>query len=232
MDTAIPKKLLAVLSTVLLVADVAIAQTPPFSATATARKSVRVTDPITGAASLLTEDSRDLTFQEYAFTDASGVTTYDPRYLAFSTKDSSIDDSADRCTGTTNFQVYWLDDYNSSVRCVSANLNGVGVAIQGDGDSVNPKLGGPADEEGRYVAFETRSSNLFRAKSPVPVDAGPIILTQIVIHDRKFEQTWLSTGKNDVLCYPGADRSQSLAGLSDDGSKILFTTAAGTSSTI
>ena len=218
---------MVMLSTVLLVADVAMGQTPPFSATATARKSVHVTDPITGAASLLTEDSRDLTFQEYVFTDASGVTTYDPRYLTFATRDSSIDDAADRCTGTTNFQVYWLDDYNSSVRCVSANLNGVGVAIQGDGDSVNPKLGGPTDEEGRYVAFETKSSNLFLGKDPIPAVGEPTPLTQIVVHDRKFEQTWLSTGKNVATCYPGADRSQSLAGMSDDGSKLLFTTSAG-----
>ncbi len=226
MDTAIPRKLVVILSTVLLVADVAMGQTPPFSATATARKSVRVTDPITGAASLLTEDSRDLAFQEYVFTDVSGVTTYDPRYLTFATRDSSIDDTADRCTGTTNFQVYWLDDYNSSVRCVSARLNNAGVVVQGNSDSVNPKIGGPADEEGRYVAFETTSDNLFRGKIPTPAPGEPTPLAQIVVHDRKYEQTWLSTGKNLAECYAGADRSQSLTAMSDDGSKLLFTSAA------
>jgi hypothetical protein len=226
MDTALRRKLAVILLAVLNLLDTAVGQTPPFSATATARKSVRITDPITGAASLLTEDSRDLTFQEYAFTDASGVTTFDPRYLAFATKDSSIDDVADRCSGTTKFQVYWLDDYNSSVRCVSANLNGLGVAVQGDGDSVNPKIGGPTDEEGRYVAFETTSSNLFRGKVPTPAIGEPTPLSQIVVHDRKFEQTWLSTSKNLAACQQGMNRSQSLAGMSDDGSNLLFTSAA------
>jgi len=207
----------------------AAAQTPPFSATATARKSVRVTNPSTGAATLLTQDSRDLSFQEYVFTDASGVTTYDPRYLAFATRDGSLDDlpaGNSRCSGTTYFQVYWLDDYNSSVRCISANLNGAGGAVQGNNDSVNPKIGGPTDEEGRYVAFETLSTNLPMVKNPTPLPTEPTPIQQIVVHDRKFEQTWLSTSKNLALCRAGANRSQSLVGMSDDGSKLLFTTSA------
>ena len=227
MDTALPRKLATVLTAVLLTGNVAMAQTPPFSATATARKSVRVTNQATGAAVLLTENSRDLTFQEYAFTDASGVTTYDPRYLTFATKDSSVDDSPagnTRCSGTTYFQVYWLDDYNSSVRCISANLNGAGVVVQGDDDSFNPKIGGPTDEEGRYVAFETESSNLFRSKVPATPAPGPI--TQIVVHDRKYEETWLSTSRNLANCRKGGDSAQNLVAMSDDGSKLLFTTSA------
>lgn len=218
MNAALTRYLAVALSMALFFTDIADGQTPPFSATATARKSVRVTNPSTGAATLLTQDSRDLTFQEYAFTDASGVTTYDPRYLTFATRDGVLDDlpaGNSRCSGTTYFQVYWLDDYNSSVRCISANLNGAGVAIQGDDNSVNPKIGGPADEEGRYVAFETDADNL-----------GIPSTTQIVVHDRKFEQTWLSTSKNLQACWNGANRSQSLVGMSDDGSKLLFTTDA------
>jgi hypothetical protein len=221
MDTSLTRNLVAIVSTVVLFSEAALAQTPPFSATATARKSVRITNPLTGAADLLTEDSKDLSFQEYVFTDDAGVTTYDPRYLAFSTRDSSVDDSADRCTGTTLFQVYWVDDYNSIVRCVSANLNDAGVAVQGNNNSVNPKIGGPADEEGRYVAFETTSSNIFRGKNPVPTPVA-----QIVVHDRKFEQTWLSTSRNLPECFAGANRAQSLSAMSDDGSRLLFTSAA------
>lgn len=227
MDTLLRRNLVALASTALLLTESALAQTPPFSATATARKSVRITDPITGAATLLTENSRDLSFQEYVFTDESGVTTYDPRYLTFATRDSSIDDAANRCTGTTFFQVYWLDDYNSTVRCISTKLDNAGIVVQGNNDSVNPRIGGPIDEEGRYVAFETVSNNLFRGKTPVPAPGEPTPLAQIVVHDRKYEQTWLSTSKNLAACQVGADRSQSLAAMSDDGSKLLFTSAAG-----
>ena len=220
MNTALTRTLAMVLSIVVFRTDVAIGQTPPFSATATARKSVRVTNPSTGAATLLTQDSRDLTFQEYAFTDAAGVTTFDPRYMTFATKDASVDDDANRCNGTSNFQVYWMDDYNSSVRCISVNLSN----IQGDGDSVNPKIGGGTEEEGRYVAFETTSTNLLRGKTPATPTPG--VQTQIVVHDRKYEQTWLSTSNGKPECRAGADRSQSLAAMSDDGSKLLFTSAA------
>lgn len=207
----------------------------PFSAATTYRKSIKKDNA--GNITPLTEDSRDLVFQDYAFVDLNGKVTYDPRFLAFATKDSTIDDRAPRCSGTTYWQVYWIDDYNDSVRCISHSR-----FAQGNNDSVNPKIGGPADDEGRYIAFESKAQNLYGGKLgqitptpvPTPLPGTPTAtpaptytpLTQIVIHDRKFENVWLSTGKNKIECWVGADASQSLQGMSEDSVKLLFTSSA------
>lgn len=204
----------------------------PFSAATTYRKSIKKDNA--GNITPLTEDSRDLVFQDYSFEDLNGKLTYDPRFLAFATKDSAIDDRAPRCSGTTNWQVYWIDDYNDSVRCISYSRG-----AQGNGDSVNPKIGGPADDEGRYIAFESEARNLYGGKLnptavPTPLAGTPTAtpaptytpVTQIVMHDRKFERVWLSTGKNKLECWVGADKGQSLEGMSGDGAKLLFTTDA------
>ena len=144
----------------------------PFSATSTYRKSIR--KDVSGTVYPLTQDTQDLVFQEYPFTDPTGKTSYDPRYLAFATKDGAVDDLPNlagaaangRCSGTSLFQVYWVDDYNETVRCVSAGLDSLGVNFQGDNDSFNPRIGGPADDEGRYVVYESKAKNLWLGKDP------------------------------------------------------------------
>jgi hypothetical protein len=210
------------------------ASAQPFSASTTYRKSIK--KDINGNVSLLTQDSKDLAFQDYPYL-ADGKLTYDPRYLAFATKDSTIDDLSPapngRCTGTDFFQVYWIDDYNDSIRCVSADIEQSG---QGTEDSFNPKIGGPTDDEGRYIAFESKAKNLYRGKDgqPTPPPSPPgdpppptyTPTTQVVVHDRKFEHVWLSTSKNKDECRIGPNASVNLDGLGDDGAKILFTSKA------
>jgi hypothetical protein len=206
----------------------------PFSASSTYRKSIR--KDAGGIVHPLTEDSKELVFQDYPYIDPTGKLSYDPRYLVFATKDAAVDDlpqlsgpsALGRCTSDGTFQVYWIDDYNDSVRCVSFDVE---TGLQGNNDSFNPKVGGPTDDEGRYVAFESKAKNLWQGKDPqaalTPTPAATWTpITEIVVHDRKFEQTWLSTSKNKPECRIGALDSLSLAGLSDDGSKILLSTSA------
>jgi hypothetical protein len=235
-----------VLAASLFLANADISSAQPFSASSTYRKSIR--RDVNGNVYPLTQDSRDLVFQDYPYIDPTGKLSYDPRYLAFGSKDAAVDDlpkpiptptDPGRCTADGYYQVYWVDDYNNSVRCVSVDAFS---RTQGNNDSFNPRIGGPTDDEGRYVAFETRAKNLWLGKdpqitpTPTPTPVGsPIFttpaptytpLTEVAVHDRKFEQTWLSTSKNKPECRIGANESMSLAGLSDDGSKILFSSAA------
>lgn len=230
----------------LFLANVDISSAQPFSASSTYRKSIYRDSA--GAVTPLTDDSQDLVFQDYPYIDPTGKLSYDPRYLAFASKDAAVDNlpmpngtpaAPGRCTTDGYYQVYWVDDYNNSVRCVSV---GMGDGLQGNNDSFNPKIGGPTDDEGRYVAFETRAKNLWFAAdpdywvTPTPTPTGsPIFVTpaptntpfvEVAVHDRKFEQTWLSTSKNKTDCQRRADADMSLAALSDDGSKILFSTSA------
>lgn len=221
----------------LLAGSLAPASAQPFSATTTYRKSIRKDG--SGAVLPLSHDSRDLVFQEYAFIDPTGKISYDPRYLAFATRDGAFDDlpnlsgpvASGRCSGSTFFQVYWVDDYNNSVRCVSADLDNAGVEFQGNHDSFNPKIGGPTDDEGRYVVYESKAKNLWDGKDPQPTpppapEPTYTPITEIVVHDRKFEESWLSTSSSEAACRQGAADSLFLSGLSDDGKKILFTTSA------
>jgi|GEM_PF-2407681 len=217
----------------------------PFAADTTSRESKAIATP--GAAPFfnhtyraLSQDSRDLTFQEYRYaTDGSSILTT-PRFLVFSTRDQSIDDafnSPRQCENNQN-HIYWIDTFNGIPVCVSYDKEGV---TQGGahGDSTNPKVGGPEGDEGRYVVFQTA----INTPTPRPVGVGtpPIIPTpfaeeqpnlwggraapygvqQVVIHDRKWEETWLSTAK----CLPaasGADRNVTLWQIDETGQKIIF----------
>lgn len=198
-----------------------LAQTPPFSAKTTSRESVTVTNisatpPFTRTYADLSDNSRDLTFQ---------ISTDGRIFLAFSTLDGSVDDLSvggfdnDLCTSNGHYQVFWVDKTAQLPGvCVSRNPSS---GFQGADDSVNPRLGGPEadDDAGRYVAFESLALNLV---SPSLVGST----RHIYIHDRKFEETWLSlsqcTRANGVI--PDADSF--IWGLSDDGSKILMTSLA------
>lgn len=206
----------------------------PFSAETTSRESKRVT--AVGPApyyeqsyTALTRDSRDLVFQEFRYADSDSSIVTEPRFLAFSSADGSIDDfyNLPRQCSSNQFHIYWLDLFSGVPVCLSYDREGL-IQGEADGDSINPKLGGPTSDEGRYVVFETQLDpsivgnsrpNLWGGKNPSS------LLKHIVIHDRKWEETWLSTSLCD-LGKPGADASQDLWGISDDGRKVLFTSAA------
>jgi hypothetical protein len=210
-----------VLVTLELFVATAQAQTQPFTAESTARKSIKKPS---GVITKLSQDSRDLVFQDFPFQDSNGNTSYEPRYLAFVTTDSSVDDNhpspSGVCTGTTTEQVYWVDDYTGAVRCISVDESG----IQGNADSYNPLIGGGPSEEGRYVAFESIASNLFSPKAPEGAQ-------QVMIHDRKGDYSWISTSKcspqrgGTSIPNPGSTEDVFLWGLSDDGKKALLTSA-------
>jgi hypothetical protein len=160
-------------------------------------------------------------FQDYAFLDQNGGAQYDPRYLAFTTTDSTLDDNYPapngQCTGSTIKQVYWVDDYSGGVACVSRK-NGV----QGAADSYNPRIGGPADEEGRYVIFESQAANLFLPRTPV---GGQ----QVVVHDRRAEDTFLSSAKCVPTITPAPTQNPGSSGnvdlwdITEDGKQMLLT---------
>jgi hypothetical protein len=110
-----------------------------------------------------------------------------------------------------------MDDYTGSVRCVSVN----GSKIQGNADSYNPRIAGSTGDEGRYVAFESRATNLFAPRTPGGAQ-------QVIIHDRKVERSWLSSS----MCVPegqesnpGSSQDVFLWGLSDDGKNALISSA-------
>jgi hypothetical protein len=201
----------------------------PFAVDTTARKSVRRPangQPITA----LTRDSAGLVFQDYAFTDQSGTTQFEPRFLAFSTQDASLDDDSPPpnglCSGPDTSHVYWIDDHTGGVSCVSygSGTEGVPGGEEGNGDSYEPRIGGGPGDEGRYVVFESRARNLFLPRNPVGDQ-------QILIHDRKANDTFLSTSKcrPDFVApvptqNPGSDRDVSLWDLSEDGKQVLLST--------
>jgi hypothetical protein len=193
--------------------------TEPFSALTTSRESkkitnIAVTPPYTRTYQNLASDSKDLTFQDVT----------DGRiFLAFASKDGTVDDydlsgyNNNRCsTVSDRYQVYWADKTAQlPAVCVSYNRE---AGQQGDGNSQNPRLGGPSEDEGRYVAFETLATNL-----SLPVVLPTPTYQQIMVHDRKFEYSWLSAGKCDAI----PNGSSYLWGMSDDGRKLLLTSGAG-----
>lgn len=194
----------------------------PFSAETTARKSVRRSADGT-TVTALTRDSSELVFQDFAFTNENGDTQYEPRYFAFTTTDSTADDNFPapngRCQGTTNRQVYWVDDYTGGIRCISYD----GTAL-GAGESYSPKIGGPEGDEGRYVVFESKNPNLFLPRTPFGEQ-------QVVVHDRKADETFLSSSKcipDQVTPVPtrnpGSTQDVDLWDLSSDGKKMLIST--------
>lgn len=202
------------------------AECVPFSYSSTSRKSIlRSRDGQTVTA--LTLDSEGLVFQDYVFTDQNGSSQYDPRYMAFVTRDSTVDDNyslpGKQCTGSTLKQVYWVDDYTNGVACVSKKYG-----VQGAADSYNPRIGGPEGDEGRYVIFESEAANLFLPKNPG--QGTPI--QEVVVHDRRADDTFLSTSK----CVPnfgpaplptrnpGSNRDVELWDISEDAQKMFITT--------
>jgi hypothetical protein len=221
----------------------------PFAADTTSRESKAVATP--GAAPFynhtyraLTRDSQDLTFQEYRYSsdDSSILTT--PRFLAFSTLDQTVDDAFDSPRQCDNDQrhVYWIDTFNGIPVCVSYDKEG-SVRGGADGDSTHPQVAGPAGDEGRYVVFQTA----INTPTPIPVGIGtpaveptpyfeeqpnlwgehivPYGVQQIVVHDRKWEETWLSTSKCEEA-RGGADEDATLWQISEDAQNILFSSAA------
>jgi hypothetical protein len=198
------------------------AATPPFSSDYTYRLSKKIT--AIGSAptydrtyQTLAADSKQLTFQELA----SG------RVLAaFASQDPTIDNLAgygtNRASDINNyFQVYWMDKYAElPAVCVSCSSGGT----TGDADSVNPIIGGPTGEEGRYVAYESDSTNLYSFPG-VAQDAH-----QIYVHDRKYESSFLSSSNCDAANNSGIKQGGNgpsyLWQLSDDGRKILMSSQA------
>ena len=187
----------------------------PFFAEKTTRESVRVTNlayPPTVAE--LSQDSGGLRFQ---------LTDQNQLFLVFWSKDASIDDLdycdgsatcyVNRCTTSGRKQVYWVDRASGKPGvCVSYDSFG---AAEGNADSYNPWVGGPSAEkdEGRYVVFESVATNL----------SGGASGQQIVVHDRKWEEAWLSKA-NQCPAAPNGDSFISL--LTEDGKNILLTSDA------
>lgn len=216
-----PYALLAALTLVPVFVKVAFA-TPPFNSDYTYRLSKKIT--AIGAAptynrtyQTLAADSKQLTFQELA----SGRI-----FAAFASQDPTIDNLAGYGTnraadGNGFFQVYWMDKYAElPAVCVSCSSSGT----TGDDNSINPMIGGPTGEEGRYVVYESDSTNLY-AFPGASHDAH-----QIYVHDRKYEANFLSSSncdpdKNNGV-KQGADGPSYLWQLSDNGRKILMTSRA------
>jgi hypothetical protein len=218
----------------------------PFAADTTSRESKAVAT--LGSAPFfnhtyrpLTRDSQDLTFQEYRYSNEESSILTTPRFLAFVTLDHTIDDAFNSPRQCDNDQkhVYWIDAFNGVPVCVSYDKEG---STQGgaDGNSTRPKIGGADGDEGRYVVFQTA----INTPTPVPGFPGivptpyseeqpnlwgrrvaPYGIQQIVVHDRKWEETWLSTSKCVGAGQP-ADRDANLWHISTDAQKILFSSSA------
>ncbi|MGI6524759.1 MAG: hypothetical protein ACOX2O_05620 [Bdellovibrionota bacterium] len=190
----------------------------PFSAESTSRESVKVTrlgdawTPSTYAQ--LTRESSDLRFQ---------ITKNGQIFLAFVSKDASIDDlnwcegdggncGNNLCTNDKK-HVYWVEKTaDKPAVCVSTYGN-KDNKIELTGDSSNPRIGGSEREgqAGRYVAFETFGWNqceLAANDCAIPGANQDTCKTyanfernctagsrQIIMHDRKWEESWLSSAK-------------------------------------
>ena len=81
--------------------------------------------------SALSSDSQDLAFQEFRYTTDSSKTVTEPRFLAFATKDGSLDDffANPRQCSSAHSHVYWLDLFSGVPVCVSYDDSG---AVQGE----------------------------------------------------------------------------------------------------
>jgi hypothetical protein len=234
------------LATIATLGTVQGASAIPFAADTTSRESKAVATP--GAAPFynhtyrpLAQDSQDLSFQEYRYSSEGSSILTTPRFLAFTTLDQTIDDAfnAPRQCDNDQKHVYWIDTFNGIPVCVSYDKEGTNVG-GADGDSTRPKVGGPAGDEGRYVVFQTAVNTPtpvpgFPAITPTPYPeeqpnlwgrrTAPYGVQQIVVHDRKWEETWLSTSKCDESKV-GADEDVNLWQISEDGQKIIFSSAA------
>jgi hypothetical protein len=198
-----------------------------FASSVTSRESKKIsaiaaTPPFDRTYTVLSQDSRDLTFQEMS----NGRI-----YLAFASKDATVDDLyEDRCQNKplpANYvnHVFWVDKY--------ADQPGVCLSYEsttnawGDGDSINPRIGGADGDEGRYIAFESEAENLWLGISY----RGTPLVHQVYVHDRKWEQNFLSSSK----CDPDKDANHVMKGpnapsylwdMSDDGRFLLVSSEA------
>lgn len=180
----------------------------PFSAENTTRESVKVVSlDSPPQVEELVADSGGLRFQK---------TEQGKTFMVFWSKDATIDNlnycqgagscDVNRCTTSGRKHVYWVDKA-SGKPAVCVSYTG---SAEGDDDSYNPWVGGPSDglDEGRYVVFESLASNLIDGATD----------QQIIVHDRKWERTWLSKSKECAV----PDAQSSLNMLTDDGQKILL----------
>lgn len=186
----------------------------------------------------LTDDSKDLSFQRL---DSGRI------FEVFASKDATIDNYAedgdplqsyDRCTASGRYHIYWVD--KTSIKpsvCVSVLPD----EQEGDADSANPKIGGANGDEGRYVFFETLARNLIEAvnatPTPTPTSGGTPANTPtptptliggvrgIMVHDRKWEQTFLSGPRHDE-CDQLPDGDSELDKVTDDGKIIMLSSKA------
>lgn len=208
-------KVTSILILFLVSAGTVLAQTTQFSAESTTRESVKVT-AIGGTSSTVAQlnaPSGDLRFQK----------TSDGRFfITFWSQDETIDDLdycsgaptcfVNRCTTDGQQNVYWIDKASGRPAiCVSAN-NGTEFNAASD----NPWIGGAVtsegkDDSGRYVVFDTTAT----------VNGGAAV-RNIVVHDRKWEETFLSQAKDCLDTAGPPDNDSVMNQLSSDGQFILF----------
>ena len=231
-----------------VVATSGTAAADPFSATFTSRESKRITAiapaaPYTRTYQALTEDSKDLTFQE----SLTGRTA-----LAFASKDGALDDlGTNQCSTTGNYSIYWADKYqNLPAECLTFSYLGG----DSDNDSEKPKIGGFGRDLGRYIAYETDSKDIvLYAPTPLPTSTPTVTPTftgspvaapdtptplptstprvaphQVVVHDRKWGVNFPSGSKCDVEnnVVMGANKNLYLWEMSEDGKNLLLSTRA------
>lgn len=198
-----------------------------FSSSMTSRESKKITaisatPPFDRTYVALSQDSRDLTFQELS----NGRI-----FLAFSSKDATVDNLfEDRCQNNPNpvdyvNHVFWVDKFADQPGvCLSYEAL---AGVWGDGDSINPQIGGADGDEGRYVAYESEAENLW----PDVAVRGTPLEHQVYIHDRKWEENFLSSSKCDpdkdaLHIMRGPNGRQYLWDMSDDGRFLLVSSAA------
>jgi hypothetical protein len=201
--------LIAVATSVTAVAD-------PFSAAFTSRESKRISSilsvaPFTRTYQALTDDSKDLTFQEAT----NGRTV-----VVYASKDEALDNAgADKCRGSGTYSIFWADRYqNLPAECLSFSDSTGDTA---NAHSERPVIGGTGRDFGRYVAYETDASD-------IATFAGTADPHQVILHDRKWTKNFPSSSKCDVTGFAvkGANAPLHVWQLSDDGKNMLMTTAA------
>jgi hypothetical protein len=219
----IPRCSLSLLMGALMVAG-AQAWAEPFSATFTNRESKAITAiaptaPFTRTYAALTQESKDLSFYE---------STSGRLFLAFSSLDGTLDNlGTNRCSTTTEYQVYWVDKFqNLPAECLSTSVI---TGANGNNHSTHPLIGGSGRDEGRYVAYETTATDVIMfLPTPVPPALRPLGSQQVAVHDRKWGQNYPSGSKCDVedFMVKGARDDLDLWQISDDGKSLLLTTRA------
>ncbi len=229
------------------------AQALPYSAESTTRESLKVT--ATGATSTyaeLSEDSTDLSFQitddgKTFVTFASKDATLDDLGTNRCTTSGIsqvywVDKTSGKpavCVSVAN-KICLNGGYKYTIggtwEVDSADQSG-----EGWDDSYKPFIGGPSSgsptDEGRYVVFQTNANNLkwayvidgenaFCYSSDYPSSLVPDD-RQIIVHDRKWEETWMSSSSISAdKKYLVPNGPSFLHGISKDGQNILLTSSA------